>query len=245
LGVSPGILLWELSHRQRSGVTLAEVRGLRASPVRIELYRGWVHALDWFPLKSTLGPAPSQAEEQLRVILKREDVDWRFDDKLPLAKRGAVAPFHPAAVIRNVIAADGAAFRARTGERARLQLVSASAPHPSCIGLDERPLIALLALPRTLEDLERARVSAPERVARLCAFLDAVGALTIDGELPLASAYALLELADGAPSDEVKSAYRRLARALHPDAHPAAGADELRELERRFAAVSAAYRRLS
>ena len=65
--MQPGILLWELSHRQRSGVTLAEVRGLRASPVRIELFRGWVHAIDWFPLKWTLGPPPSQGEEQLRV----------------------------------------------------------------------------------------------------------------------------------------------------------------------------------
>ena len=237
----PGILLWELSHRLRSGVTLAEVRGLRASPVRIELFRGWVHAIDWFPLKWTLGAPPSQGEEQLRVILKRDDVDWRFDDKLPLAKRGAVAPFHPAAVIRNVIAADGEAFRARASG-ARLQLVSA--PHASCIGLDERPLVAMLASPRTLEELERAQVTPPVRVARLCAFLEAVGALSVESELSLASAYALLELGDGAGADEVKSAYRRLARALHPDVHPGASAEELRELERRFAAVSAAYRRL-
>ncbi|HWE30269.1 MAG TPA: J domain-containing protein [Polyangia bacterium] len=240
--VQPAILLWELSHRQRSGVMLAEVRGLRASPVRIELFRGWVHAIDWFPLKWTSGPPPSQGDEQLRAILKRDDVDWRFDDKLPLLKRGPVAPFHPAAVIRNVIAADGEAFRARTAAGARLQLVSQ--PHPSCIGLDERALVAMLASPRTLEELERAQLTPPARVVRLCAFLEAVGALSVDSELSLASAYALLELADGAGADEVKSAYRRLARALHPDVHPNASAEELRELERRFAAVSAAYRRL-
>ncbi|MGZ3439874.1 MAG: J domain-containing protein [Polyangia bacterium] len=238
----PGLLVWELSHRLRSGVTLAELRGLRASPVRIELYRGWVHAIDWFPLKYTLGAAPSSGEEQLRVLLKRDDVDWRFDDKLPLLKRGAVPPFHPAAVVRNALAADGDAFRARAANGARLQLVTQ--PHPSCIGLDERALVALLATPRTLEELERAQLTAPARVARLCAFLEAVGALSVESELSLASAYALLEIGDGASAEEVKRAYRRLARALHPDVHPNASPEELRELERRFAAVSAAYRRL-
>jgi hypothetical protein len=242
LGVLPGLLLWDLSHRARSGVTLAEMRGLRAQPVRIELFRGWVHALDWFPLKYTLGAAPSSGEEQLRVLLKRDDFDWRFDEKLPLLKRGAVPPFHPAAVIRNALAADGEAFRARAANGARLQLVSQ--PHPSCIGLDERALVAMLASPRTLEELERAQVTPPVRVARLCAFLEAVGALSVESELSLASAYTLLELGDGASAEEVKRAYRRLARALHPDVHPNASADELRELERRFAAVSAAYRRL-
>ena len=238
----PGLLLWDLSHRARSGVTLAEMRGLRAQPVRIELFRGWVHALDWFPLKYTLGAAPSSGEEQLRVLLKRDDFDWRFDEKLPLLKRGAVPPFHPAAVIRNALGADGDAFRARAVNGARLQLVSQ--PHPSCIGLDERALVAMLASPRTLEELERAQVTPPVRVARLCAFLEAVGALSVESELSLASAYTLLELGDGASAEEVKRAYRRLARALHPDVHPNATADELRELERRFAAVSAAYRRL-
>ena len=238
----PGILLWELSHRQRSGVALAEVRNLRAQPIRIELFRGWVHALDWFPLKWTLGPPPSQGEDQLRVILKRDDVDWRFDEKLPLLKRGPVAPFHPAAVIRNVVAADPDSFRARAGNGARLQMVSQ--PHASCIGLDERPLVAMLAQPRTLEELERAQVTPAQRVWRLCAFLEVVGALSVESELSLASAYALLELGEGANAEEVKRAYRRLARALHPDVHPNASPDELRELERRFAAVSAAYRRL-
>jgi len=239
--VQPAILLWDLSHRQRSGVTLAEVRGLRASPVRVELYRGWVHAIDWFPLKWTLGAPPSQGEEQLRILLKRDDVDWRFDEKLPALKRGPVAPFHPAAVIRNSIAADGEAFRARIGD-AKLQLLQQ--PHTSCIGLDERPLIAMLASPRTLAELDATRVTPPLRVSRLCAFLEAVGALSVESELSLAAAYKLLELADGAGAEEVKKAYRRLARELHPDVHPNAPPEKLRELERLFAAVSAAYRRL-
>lgn len=239
--LEPTHLLWELSHRQRSGVALAEVRQLRAAPVRVELFRGWVHALDWFPLKWTLGPAPSRGEEQLRALLKRDDVDWRFDEKLAALKRGPVAPFHPAAVIRNVVVVDGEAFRARA-RGARLQL--ATPPHPSCIGLDERPLIALLALPRRLDEIDRAQPCPPARTGKLLAFLEAMGALTVESELSLAAAYAVLEVADGASPDEIKRAYRRLARALHPDVNPAASPGERKELERRFAAVSAAYRRL-
>jgi molecular chaperone DnaJ len=77
------------------------------------------------------------------------------------------------------------------------------------------------------------------------AFLRAVGALVVAAEPSRREAYALLELGDGASADDVKRAYRRLARALHPDAHPSANDDERRDLERRFAAVAAAYRRLS
>jgi curved DNA-binding protein CbpA len=59
-----------------------------------------------------------------------------------------------------------------------------------------------------------------------------------------ASPYAALELAEGASLEEVKRAYRRLARELHPDLHPGLSPEELDELERRFAEVSAAYRKL-
>lgn len=234
-------LVWDLSHRLSSGVLLAQVRGLRAQPVRVELYRGWVHAIDWFPVKWTMGPAPASGEEQLRLLLKRDDIDWRWDAALGREQRGRVAPFHPAAVIRNVVAADGEAFRARAGG-AQLKLVTS--PHPSCIGLDERPLLPLLAQPRTLDDIDAARLCPPARTAGLLAFLAAVGALEVEGELSLAAAYAALELTEGAPSDAIKRAYRRLARALHPDAHPGASPAELRELEQKFAAVTAAYRRL-
>ncbi len=235
------LLLWELSHRQSTGVTFAEVRGLRAPAVRVELYRGWVHAIDWFAVKWTLGPAPSRGEEQLLALLKRDDVTWTLNDKLPLEKRGRVAPFHPAPVIRNAVAVDADAFRARAGA-GRVQL--ARPPHPSCIGLDEKALLAFIAQPRTLDEIERAQLCLPARALRLLAFLEVVGALTVEGELSESAALALRELGAGASPDEIKRAYRRLARALHPDVHPSASADELRELERRFAEISAAYRRL-
>lgn len=59
-----------------------------------------------------------------------------------------------------------------------------------------------------------------------------------------ASAWRVLGLAPGADVLEVKRAYRRLARAVHPDLHPDAGPDERRRLEARFAELTEAYRRL-
>ena len=145
--------------------------------------------------------------------------------------------------MRNVIARRRSTpFRARAANGARLQLVAQ--PHASCIGADERAARGHARDGRARSRSSSARsVTPPVRVARLCAFLEAVGALCVESELSLASAYALLELGDGANAEEIKRAYRRLARALHPDVHPNASPDELRELERRFAAVSAAYRR--
>ena len=56
--------------------------------------------------------------------------------------------------------------------------------------------------------------------------------------------YELLGISRGADEGEIKKAFRRLARELHPDRHPSAAPEDLRDLERRFAEVSAAYRRL-
>jgi DnaJ-domain-containing protein 1 len=57
-------------------------------------------------------------------------------------------------------------------------------------------------------------------------------------------AYRALGVAAGAPTDEVKRAYRRLVREYHPDLHPDATHEERRSLSMRFAEVTAAYRTL-
>jgi molecular chaperone DnaJ len=54
----------------------------------------------------------------------------------------------------------------------------------------------------------------------------------------------LLEIDDAADADAVKRAYRRLARALHPDLQPEADDQRRRSLERRFAELTAAYEAL-
>jgi DnaJ-domain-containing protein 1 len=54
----------------------------------------------------------------------------------------------------------------------------------------------------------------------------------------------VLGLPPGAAPDEIKRAYRRLARSVHPDVHPAATATERRALQDRFAEITEAYRSL-
>lgn len=58
---------------------------------------------------------------------------------------------------------------------------------------------------------------------------------------PEGDAWATLGLAPGAPAAEVKRAYRRLARTVHPDLHPDATAAERRALELRFMQITRAY----
>ncbi len=60
-----------------------------------------------------------------------------------------------------------------------------------------------------------------------------------DGE-----AWAVLGIPPGTSADEIKRAYRRLARSVHPDLHPQATEDERRALEARFSEITHAYRAL-
>jgi hypothetical protein len=53
-----------------------------------------------------------------------------------------------------------------------------------------------------------------------------------------------LELGPDADALAIKRAYRRLARAFHPDLHPTASGDELRTLHERFLEVTRAYQTL-
>ncbi|HMA93129.1 MAG TPA: J domain-containing protein [Polyangiaceae bacterium] len=55
----------------------------------------------------------------------------------------------------------------------------------------------------------------------------------------------LLGLGPSADERTIRSAFRRLARMVHPDLHPTAEPKQLEDLRRRFADLSAAYHRLA
>ncbi|MCL2448477.1 MAG: J domain-containing protein [Polyangiaceae bacterium] len=61
---------------------------------------------------------------------------------------------------------------------------------------------------------------------------------------PVRAAWDTLGLPPGAPVGDVKRAYKRLARSVHPDLHPNADESARRALQARFAALTEAYRAL-
>jgi hypothetical protein len=89
----------------------------------------------------------------------------------------------------------------------------------------------------------RARVAATHRVSagRSASTPQSAPVLSIS---PCESALRALGLAEGAGVPEIKRAYRRLARELHPDLHPGATDGQRRLLAARFHEVTEAYRAL-
>jgi DnaJ-domain-containing protein 1 len=59
-----------------------------------------------------------------------------------------------------------------------------------------------------------------------------------------AGAWRVLGVAPGSDAVEIKRAYKRLARTVHPDLHPGATDDERRDLQARFVQITEAYRAL-
>ena len=136
----------------------------------------------------------------------------------------------------------------------RLSLRPALAPAPR----DEadRRLLAALAQPRRLDQIWPLARTPRFRLLAFLHFLRAVDALEISGagaersappgtvDARRLAAMRLLGIDDADDAEVVKRAYRRLARALHPDLQPDADEPRRRTLERRFAELTAAYEAL-
>ncbi len=136
----------------------------------------------------------------------------------------------------------------------RLMVRPEIAPEPA----DEadRRMLAALGQPRRLEQVASLARTPRFRLLAFIHFLRAIDALDAEGVVAeksaphravdsrRAGAARVLGLTEDADLEAIKRAYRKLARALHPDLQP--DADELRRrtLERRFAEVTAAYEAL-
>lgn len=222
--------------REHRGVLVVDVRG---GARRLLLREGFVAAID------AGAGAPVSPEAQLRYILRlRGRASFRPDESL--SARFSVPPFRPDLGIRQHIEAQEIShepLRHRIGAQAVSVVLP---PHASALHADEQALIGFLAAtPRTVVELLQGSSWTPLRALRLLVVLDALGALQIGLLDAAAEALALLGLGPGALPDEIKRAYRARARQLHPDHHPHATPAEHKVLTERFAAVHAAYRKLT
>ena len=231
-------LLFRVSSEGASGTFRIEAGG---AATRLELELGFVHAI------SVAGENRDTGDETLRRLLERlpDDATARFDPGSPPRTARPVPAFHPAPALRARL--EGALpvdVGPRLGHRlagARLRLLIP--PHGSCLADDEAPLAALLSAPRSLDELLASGAAAPERVAAFLAFAEAAGILAVE-DPSLQAAYSALGLPAGAPPEEVRRAYRELAREIHPDRHPRASDPERQALAERFREATLAYRRL-
>jgi hypothetical protein len=99
-----------------------------------------------------------------------------------------------------------------------------------------------LDVPRTLEPREylTGRPRARDRKAESARSVREVSGVTPERRRDLL----MLGLGPLADEQEIRSAFRRLARALHPDSHPEATVRQSESLRQRFIDVSASYHRL-
>ncbi len=138
----------------------------------------------------------------------------------------------------------------------RLTLRAELTPEPQDEA-DRRMLLAM-AQPRRLDQIWPLARTPRFRLLAFVHFLRSVDALDAEGVVADQSAphqtftdprrtaaLRLLGVDEAADLDAVKRAYRRLARALHPDLQPDVDVTRRRVLERRFAEVTAAYETLS
>jgi DnaJ-domain-containing protein 1 len=153
---------------------------------------------------------------------------------------------------------------------ARLALRPEHAPEGMTLDEADRRMLAAMAQPRRLDQIWPLARTPKFRLLAFLHFLRAVDALEGAGVAaeraapgraadPAASrrplhpagdprrlaALRTLGIDGAADPEDVKRAYRRLARALHPDLQPGADAERRRALERRFAEVTAAYEALA
>ena len=122
----------------------------------------------------------------------------------------------------------------------------------------DRRMLAAMAHPRRLDQIWPLARTPKFRLLAFLYFLRGVDALDAEGivaersaptritvDPQRAAALRTLGIADGADIEAIKRAYRRLARALHPDLQPGIDEQRRRSLERRFAELTAAYESLA
>ncbi len=157
---------------------------------------------------------------------------------------------------------DGALADTIVRELAGIRLVVRADLAPPPVDEADRRMLVAMSGPRRLDQIWPLARTPRFRLLAFVHFLRAIGALDVEGIVAEQSrptrfpqqpsinsrrqaALRMLGVEDEADLDTVKRAYRKLARALHPDLQPEIDVVRRRLLERRFAEITAAYETLT
>lgn len=255
-------LLYRLGRQRASGVLTISARAPAAPPEVFVLRRGL--ALERTDRPPGAGePARRTASARLARLAAAGDLALLFEGGVtavipPGAARGVSLAGWARAHLEQQL--DSSLAEALVRELAGARLLPRPELLPEPADEADRRMLAAMAQPRRLDQIWPLARTPRFRLLAFVHFLRAVGALEVagvaaDGRAPAPAARApdprrlaalrTLGIDAAADPDDVKRAYRRLARALHPDLQPEADAERRRALERRFAEVTAAYEALA
>ena len=242
-------IAYRLGQQAASGVLTLTARGAR--PEVFVLRRGAVVCGDGELARRAVGL-------RLARLAAEPALAARFDGGVAAYPPGAVHQVGLATWVRGHLEAqlDGALADAVVRELAGARLSLRGELAPAALDEADRRMLAALDRPRRLDQIWPLARTPRFRLLAFLHFLRAVGALATEGVAAVQpatragdarrlAAQRLLGVDDAADGDAIKRAYRRLARALHPDLQPDADDQRRRALERRFAEVTAAYEALS
>lgn len=245
-------LLYRLGHQGASGVLTITVRAARGEV--FVLRRGNVMV------------GPGSADELAKKTVVARLVRLVAVDELTIVFEGGVTAYPPGATNQVSLAGwarahleaqlDGTLAEVLVKELAGIRLALRTELAPTPNDEADRRMLAAMALPRRLDQIwplartPRFRLLAFLHFLRSVEALDGVGVVAERSgphrvvDVRRQAALKMLGIDEHADGETVKRAYRRLARALHPDLQPGADASHRRHLERQFAEVTAAYEAL-
>lgn len=203
-------------------------------------------------------PTGRALSQKLAQLAASDNARFRFD--------GGIAAYPPGLAGRQVSLAGWArshlesqvdSTRAATMVRelagTRLIVRRDVAPDSSICDATDRRILEVLSQPRRLDQIWTLARTPRFRLLTFIHFLRCIGALRLIGvaapipdppTVECAAAHRILGVSASADRTTVKRAYRRLARALHPDLQPSLSPEKRRALERKLARVNSAYREL-
>jgi DnaJ-domain-containing protein 1 len=242
-------LIYRLARTHATGVL--SVQPGRGAPEILVLRRGQLVAAEQEP-----GEGSRRTAQRLERLAVLEGARAHFDGGLAAYPPGGVLRQYNLAVwarshLESQLDAGQAQAMLHELAGARLALRAELAPELAWCDETDRRILAAMAVPRRLDQIWPLARTARFRLLTFLYFLRAVGAVTplgVSAPIAVASgdsdAYRMLGVPAGSDRETVKRAYRRLARALHPDLNVEMSQERRRQLEQKLAVINTAYRRL-